>query len=440
MALLRRMKLPKNAIANLFYEGSVQRLYEVPGHDHLMVAETREQGSVIDVGALFTIEGHDVNRALFRHVVYSLLAQPETWVDVKADLEASKDLSDEAKGKLMGEGLENCCRKGLRTHHVGMFQPETGKVFEGGLPDKATAFNVVEKFQILKPERTDYLGVPVYDYSRYHGEDRYVIPLEYIVRFGMTSASSVLKRYERMDGPGKRAFERELGVSEPLRAWHFLSEPISDLTTKFEPEDRMLNKQEASAISGLSGESFSQSGQIAILAGLVVRRMLEPIGLSLWDLKWEFAMAGGELVLVDTIDTDSIRATKFISYGAHRFVCHFNKQAMRDYYTVFHPEWLNAIKMAKAAGASKGMPFTELLSQGQEEGRYPINPAVAEEFLQIQKEKMAAIRWYLLGERSRSSISALLDEIGKREIEYYHTRGKLEGYHKLNGIEGQSGE
>src|SRR6056297_3082879 len=62
--------IPVSDLGEPFYEGSVQRLYAVPGDDSIMVTQTSSRGSVFDVGALFEIEGHDINRALFRHLLY----------------------------------------------------------------------------------------------------------------------------------------------------------------------------------------------------------------------------------------------------------------------------------------------------------------------------------------------------------------------------------
>ena len=44
--------------------------------------------------------------------------------------------------------------------------------------------------------------------------------------------------------------------------------------------------------------------------------MVEKMGLKLWDLKWEFAKDGDDLVFVDTIDTDSFRATSVLEDDA----------------------------------------------------------------------------------------------------------------------------
>ena len=49
-------KVPLDALREPFYEGSVQRLYAIPGEPDYMVTETTAGGSVFDVGTIFSIE------------------------------------------------------------------------------------------------------------------------------------------------------------------------------------------------------------------------------------------------------------------------------------------------------------------------------------------------------------------------------------------------
>ncbi|MBU6180884.1 MAG: hypothetical protein KGR69_14550, partial [Verrucomicrobia bacterium] len=196
-------KLLPSDLGEPFYEGSVQRLYTVPGDDSVMVTRTTSRGSVFDVGALFEIAGHDVNRALFRHVLYSRLGDPGVWRRVKAAIEAAPELDPAYRAELLGPPLERCCERGARTHHEGMLDAVTGEVVRAGVPANPSACNVVRKYQILKPERTRFLGAPLFDYARFPHEDRFVVPLEYIVRFGITSASSVYKKYLAMEAKAR---------------------------------------------------------------------------------------------------------------------------------------------------------------------------------------------------------------------------------------------
>ncbi len=426
--------IPPSELKEPFYEGSVQRLFAVPSDDSVMVTETTSRGSVFDVGALFEIEGNDVNRALFRHVLYSRMGDPELWKRVRTAIEAELNLEESLRRELLSGALEACCERGARTHHEGMLDAVTGEVASAGVPENPSSCNVVRKYQILKPVRVDSLGAHLFDYSQFPHEDDFVVPLEYIVRFGITSASSVFRKYSGMDESSRRAFERELGVSRPLEAWQYLERPIGDFTSKFEPEDRMVSKQEALVMSGLTGAQFSDSGKLAILGAWAVRLLVEEIGLRMWDIKWEFAKDGDDLVFVDTIDTDSFRATMFLDLDGERFVNHYNKQAMRDYFSLLHGDWIEDIKRAKALGQESGIAFTEILQKGQSEGKYAVTPEVEQEFLALQEQKMTAIREYMLGEAEAGTIRKQLAETGLREIEFYREKDVLDRFRKINGI------
>ena len=427
-------KLLPSELGEPFYEGSVQRLYAVPGDETIMVTRTSSRGSVFDVGALFEIAGNDVNRALFRHVLYSRMADPAVWRRVKAAINAAPELDPDCRADLLGPLLELCCERGARTHHEGMLDSVTGEVARAGVPANPSACNVVRKYQILKPKRTRFLGAPLFDYAIFPHSDRFVVPLEYIVRFGITSASSVYKKYAQMEAKAKVAFERELGATRPLEAWQYLERPISDFTSKFEPEDRMVSKQEALVMSGLSGKQFAESGTLAVLGAWVVRDLVEELGLRMWDIKWEFAKDGDDLVFVDTIDTDSIRATMTLEHGGQGYAVHYNKQAMRDYFTLLHGDWIAGINEAKALGQKEGVAFTEILKAGQAEGRYAGTPTVDPGFLALQVEKMAAIRDHITGTASAEAVRSRLEAAGRAELAFYEGREALGDLKKINGI------
>ncbi|MEO0413500.1 MAG: phosphoribosylaminoimidazolesuccinocarboxamide synthase [Verrucomicrobiota bacterium] len=407
----------------------MQRLFAVPGRDDWMVTQTTDRGSVFDVGALFEIPGHDVNRAVFRHVLYSRMGTPELWQQVQSAIEAENPNSSLLEGP-----LEEWAMSGALTHHEGMLDAVSGEVISQGLPTNPSAYNIVRRFQILKPERCDVLGQSLFDYTPYSGQDGFVVPLEYIVRFGITSASSVYKKYLAMDAQARQNFEQELGATKPLEAWQYLENPISDFTTKFEPEDRMVSKQEGLVISCLTGQQFADSAKMAVLGAWAVRLLIGSMGLRMWDIKWEFAVENQQLYFVDTIDTDSFRGTLELEFDGRRFVNHYNKQAMRDYYTVLHSDWIDAIKDAKSRAVGAGVPFTEILADGQRSESYAQTPEVAPEFLQIQEQKMSTIRDCILGKVEPSDAETALRETGQQEIAFYQQQGQLDAFAKLNGI------
>jgi hypothetical protein len=55
-------------------------------------------------------------------------------------------------------------------------------------------------------------------------------------------------------------------------------------------------------------------------------------------------------------------------------VLHYNKQAMRDYYRIIHPEWFAGVNEAKKQAAAQGGRFTDILRAGQAEGRWLPTP------------------------------------------------------------------
>ncbi|MBI4842770.1 MAG: hypothetical protein HY809_00375 [Nitrospirae bacterium] len=406
------------------YKGSVQNLYNVSGHPELIISETTSGGSVFDVGTIFSIEGSDTGRAGFRHLVFQELKKPAAWQEVSKEVR----LQDE----LIQKELSRFCQNGAPTHHIGMIEKKSGRVFEEGFPPELSNLTLIKKYSVIKPEFRRVLGAHFYDYNRYRTADKNVIPLEYIVRLGITTGSSVLRKYEALGDSGRKAYLNELGLDKPLSPWSRFDRPLVDLTTKYEPEDRNLSRQEASLISGQDGDTFSRSLVIAFLGALLLQNIFKKMGLNLWDLKWEIAKDGPRLVFVDTIDTDSVRVTYNLERGGKRYFVHFNKQAMRDYYRIIHPDWISAVNESKKLAAQAGRPFTEILSAGQKEKKYPANPAIDDAFLGIQRAKFELIKSFIINQGQNLSEEA--GRIASSEIEYYASAGKLQEYEKLNAV------
>jgi phosphoribosylaminoimidazole-succinocarboxamide synthase len=320
------------------------------------------------------------------------------------------------------------------THHVGMLDAESGQVVSSGMPAHPSCYNVVRRFPVMTPPQRNVMGNFVFDYALFHQSTTYVVPLEYIVRFGVTSGSSILRKYEALSEKEQRAFEQELGLTGPMKAWQMLDRPIYDLTSKYEPEDRAVTKQEALLMSGLSVQHFTGTIKMALLGAWAVRDLLDEIGLQLWDLKWEFAVDGEDLLFVDTIDADSFRATSTVSVDGRSLIIHYNKQAMRDYYRLVTADWYAGVNAAKQEAAKTGAPFKSVLKAGQAEGKYPNTPVVDPLFLEIQAKKTALIKQHVLGESDAAAIRAGLIETGLAEAEFYRSRGLLADLLKLNAI------
>jgi phosphoribosylaminoimidazole-succinocarboxamide synthase len=424
--------IPIPTLGEASYLGSVQHLYPAPGHPAYLVSQTTEAGSVFDVGSIFRIPGNDIARATFRHVLYSNLGKPQTWQHLRRHLQQDSSLDSSLRQELLTGPLESMCESGASTHHIGMLDADTGTVTTGSLPAKPSPFNVIRRFPVIHPPQRQLLGGYAYDYAQFHQSDTYVIPLEYIVRFGVTSGSSILRLYENMSESARQSYLRELGLSQQMQPWKMLDRPIFDLTSKYEPEDRNVSKQEAMLMSGLSSQHFLDSIKMAILGGYVVKQTLAPIGLLLWDLKWEFAVDRQALLFVDTIDNDSFRATRFMEVSGQRIVIHYNKQAMRDYYRILHSTWYSSLNTAKLEAKHSGRPFKEILKQGQQQGIYPETPAADPAFLDIQSRKSQLISQHLLHPENAQTIAAELEACGQQEIDYYRKHQRLDALIKVN--------
>jgi len=417
--------------SNPYYNGSVQKLYSVIDDPGSLVSETSMGGSVFDVGTIFAIKGSDTVRAGFRHLVYRSLMDVDEWADIETYIKAHWGENYFQNQAIIQKTLEKIKSTGLKTHHQGMIGRDDGQLYTGAFPQELSNLTLIKKYNIYKPDPLTFMQSHLYDYEKYYGNDQFVIPLEQIVRFGVTSGSSILRKYKALSDSGKTAYLRELGVANELVPWQTFQTPLIDLTTKYEPEDRNISRQEALLVSGIGGELFTESLVRAILASFMVHRIFDRMGLNLWDLKWEIARDGQDLVFVDTLDTDSVRATLTCNVEGRNYIVNFNKQAMRDYYICVHDDWYEAVNKTKKEAAQTGENFTDILRAGQEKGLYPGTPVVDAAFMKIQEDKYLVIKKFIRGEGNKQEV----EEIARREVDYFlHAKNK-ELYQKLNAID-----
>jgi phosphoribosylaminoimidazole-succinocarboxamide synthase len=414
------------------YIGSVQKLYDIPAYPDLLISETTSGGSVFDVGTIFDIRGSDIGRAGFRHLVFQRLQNPAAWTTLSGHVAGESRIMRRDASGLAEKILAEFCTRGAPTHHGGMIERESGKVFTEGFPPELSNLTLIKKYNVMKPVLKNVCGWYFYDYEQFHHTDRNVIPLEYIVRLGITSGSSILRKYEAMGDAGRTAYLSELGIDQPLSPWTRFDAPLVDLTTKYEPEDRNISRQEAALVSGLDGETFSRSLVMAVLGAYMLQQVFDGMGLTLWDLKWEIARDGEKLVFVDTIDTDSVRVTMNMKRDGRSYFIHFNKQAMRDYYRIMHPEWIAGVNDAKKTAARTGRPFTDVLKEGQAKKEYANTPVADKAFLDIQTEKFMMIQRYI--KDWTQDLSGEAKKIAGEELDYYLKSDKKDAYEALNAL------
>ncbi len=364
------------------YKGSVQNLYFL---NNYILCETTTGGSVFDVGTIFNIPESDIYRTVIRHLIYSKLNSGEDFDEIYKFFPEDFKIS-------------------IKTHHIGIIDKKSGEIVK----DKKfilSNLTLVKKFKIIKPVQFKIFNKILWDYHSHHIDDNFVIPLENIIRFGITPQSSVYKRFLKADERGKNEILNSLMV-ENLYPWQKFSKPILDFTTKYEPQDRAVSYQEALYISGLDRELFKKLIFSTYFCAYFVYNFFKKVGLELWDLKLEFAKSGEDIILVDTIDTDSIRIT--INIDGKRV--HFNKQSIRDYFIKFHPDWIKAIEDAKKIAKEKGIDFHEILKE-----KYPQPPEIDKGFIQLQSKKLKTLVNVLLGKEEKSK----LEELAKEELKFF---------------------
>jgi phosphoribosylaminoimidazole-succinocarboxamide synthase len=410
------------------YRGSVQNLFLVKENPEAMVCETTSGGSVFDVGTIFSIPGSDVCRAALRHKIYGLLASPSKWQEILNPDTVPRGIKPLLDSKSAMELKEH----GAKTHHIGIIDEQNGDVHALTFPEHPSRYVMVKRYTVMKPARFYCGDTPLWDYTTFFNSDKYVVPLENIVRFGITPGSSIYKKYLALEDSVKEKYLKDLGLKQALEPWQLFAEPIVDFTTKYEPEDRNLTLQEALYISGCGGEMFLRLRTISLMASYMVSSFFRDLGLLLWDLKWEIAKEGDDLVIVDTIDTDSIRVTTEVKFENSRYHVHFTKQSMRDYYKIMHGKWFAAVNEAKKQAKQSGKPFHEHLDEGVRKGNYPPVPEVDQQFLNIQAQKFSALLDYVRDQADSRETTKRIQTIAREEVRYFAERGTLDEFSRFN--------
>ena len=418
--------------------GSVQELFRLDlGGKPYQLCKTSESGSVFDVGTIFSVPRSDVLRTVIRHAIFSALGDPATWQAITEDDVKYCFGSPALRNDLLNSAEFAALKKtGARTHHVGMVDAQTGAVVRQGLPNQPSNLVLIEAFPIFRPKRFELWGRHAWDYQHYFLEPRKVVGLENIFRLGNPGGSSLQKRYEKALAKGAdeaRKFLLSVGLKEDPKPWAMFTDMIFDCTTKYEPEDRYLSWNETAMIAGVKGETFARLARTLAAGTVYVAKFFRGLGFTLWDIKWEAAVDGDEVVVVDTIDPDSIRITGETEHEGRRVFIHFNKQSIRDYYRVLHSDWYAAINDAKrrAETDEQGREFMVIYREGVARKEYPAIPVYDPKFAAIQSAKYELMVKPISDPKSLAAAPAAAKDIMRREIEIYAQAGKLAEFLKL---------
>jgi len=253
---------------------------------------------------------------------------------------------------------------GVSTHYRGVADPDTGET--DSLAD-ATAPPTEMSIDLTQVPDLPYRGPETgYDYDAFHaaGGENYLVPLEVVFRNRVPVGSSLRRRADPADfgldaDPETAADE---WPDEPVD----LPEPVVEFSTKYEEQDRYLSRAEADRIAGAADVDALES--LARDVNGVVTERADAAGFAHEDGKIECLYAGGELRVADVVGTfDENR----FSYGGRGI----SKEVVRQWYRANDPEWVEAVKDAKAAVAGREIDdWRELCERDPD----PLPPAVVD--------------------------------------------------------------
>ena len=226
---------------------------------------------------------------------------------------------------------------GIPTHYRGV-------VSDGEAVDLETALDRGDTPREMAIDLTMVPDLPFeggsYDYDAYYDavDDHYLIPLEIVFRNRVPVGSSLRKRSE----PADHGLSMTEWPDEPVD----LPEPIVEFSTKYEKQDRYLDRSEAADIAGPAAIDDLES--VARAVNRIVTEQAADAGLDHQDGKIECLYYEGEIRVADVVGTfDENR----FSYDGQEV----SKEVVRQYHKRTQPEWVEAVDAAKSEADNRGV-------------------------------------------------------------------------------------
>lgn len=179
-----------------------------------------------------------------------------------------------------------------------------------------------------------------YDYAAYHAAagENYLIPLEIVFRNTVPVGSSLRRR----TAPPDHDLSFTEWPDEPIA----LDEPIVEFSTKYEEQDRYLDRAAAQRIAGTA--DLGELEDVARDVNDLITERARSIGLTHQDGKIECLYYQGEIRVADVVGT----------FDENRFAFNdqqVSKEVLRQYYKEHHPDWVDAVSAAKTAASDQGI-------------------------------------------------------------------------------------
>jgi len=197
--------------------------------------------------------------------------------------------------------FERAARMGIKTHF---------------LEYQAPAGMICKKVDILQPSQIT---------SR---SKNYLIPLEWICRWYVAGSL-----YDRVKGGRVQAKDLGFDSGHTVRSGEPLPEPFIEVSTKLEKTDRLLKKEEALQISGLSLKEYEDAREVVLKIDDDIGKSVASRGLIHVDGKKELAFdEERQIMVIDVYGTaDEDRFWDKACYEQGEFV-DLSKEYVRQYY------------------------------------------------------------------------------------------------------------
>ncbi len=125
-----------------------------------------------------------------------------------------------------------------------------------------------------------------------------------------------------------------------------MEEPIVEFSTKYEEQDRYLDRDEAGRIAGKA--DLADLERVARRVNTIVTERAEAVGFDHQDGKIECLYFDGEIRVADVVGT--FDENRFAYDGQQ-----VSKEVIRQYYKRYHPDWVDAVGTAKAEAKERGV-------------------------------------------------------------------------------------
>jgi phosphoribosylaminoimidazole-succinocarboxamide synthase len=346
----------------LLYSGSVKDVYGIQGQDPYVFVFS-DRYSIFDWGEMpDALAGKGESLAVMGDLFFRHLGKKDVWESWQIPEQYPKFWRDSFSTSIIFQRLK---RTGLSHHSLGLVD-EQGRSLPEGSFSRRLAVRALGR-----PAATSSVmnGQLHWDYSNYASRpERALVPLEVVFRFGAPEGSSFLSRAEEIPG-----YAQSFGFAERPAPGELFPFPIVEFFTKLEPSDRFLTRDEAAVIAALRPQELDDLVALTTLLALRLRDLFSPLGLSLWDGKFEFGFippTGGAghrgFQLVDSIGPDELR---LIGPGG----VHFSKELLRRVYR--GTPWYDGMEKAKKLAKERGEKDWKKICRdelGQKPGRLPL--------------------------------------------------------------------